>query len=507
MKNYILYICLITPFFLASTHAQTRLVEGTWINLPYQDVRNKYMNPAHVDCTNPLFWEQKIKEYSEMGMSYLVIMAIANDQKSYYPSRFMNPAYPSDRESPVEAIMRSADKYNMNVFLSSGWAIDQDDDLRNPEIRNIQLQIMKEAAQLFANHKSFFGWYLPVEDSMEPILSDHAVDAVNTLAQEARSLTPEAQIMISPYGLCNADIQNKKFGDQIKKLKVDIIAYQDEVGCVREPMPMKRMKEHFKILGDIHKETNIRFWANVESFTWEKETNSRESALIPAAFPRYLSQIAGVSQAGVEKILSFSIYGLYDNPHSEMPIGQPYYAAKAYKDYMDWKQKRGRWQVLEEIFKNNLSHDAVGKKITYFTYPDKKYNKGNLLDRKFGQENYELDSWLGFKDGVMEVMIDLGSKEKIKNLVARFLHYKKASIHLPSMVDFYVSDNGKDFIKAKTIAMESSGNDLHDCWIDIALAEELDVKGRYVKIVATGKDQFWIFCDEILVNAKTDKNR
>lgn len=40
---------------------------------------------------------------------------------------------------------------------------------------------------------------------------------------------------------------------------MDIIAYQDEVGCVREPMPMQRMKENFKLLNTIHKEAGIRF--------------------------------------------------------------------------------------------------------------------------------------------------------------------------------------------------------------------------------------------------------
>ena len=136
-----------------------------------------------------------------------------------------------------------------------------------------------------------------------------------------------------PQKICRTD----------KRLKVDIIAYQDEVGCVKANAH-ETNEENFAKLGEIHKETNIRFWANVESFTWEKRDNDRESALIPAAFPRYLSQITGVS-AGAEEVISFSVYGIFDKPDSEMPIRQPCYSAKAYQDYMDWNSGSGQMEI------------------------------------------------------------------------------------------------------------------------------------------------------------------
>ena len=74
-----------------------------------------------MDCTAPAFWKQKIKEYSEIGLEYLVIMAVANERQAYYPSSFMKHAYPSNRQSPVEAIMEAADQYGMKVFMSCGW--------------------------------------------------------------------------------------------------------------------------------------------------------------------------------------------------------------------------------------------------------------------------------------------------------------------------------------------------------------------------------------------------
>ena len=148
----------------ASAFSQTKPVKGTWVNLTYQDVRNKYMNPAHIDYLSAGFWEKKLIEQAGMGVEYIIILAIANEGKSFYPSGFMEPAYPKGQKSPVEAIMETADRLNMKVFMSSGWAVDQDDDLRKPEIREIQQKIMNEAAEKFRHHPSFFGWYLPVED-------------------------------------------------------------------------------------------------------------------------------------------------------------------------------------------------------------------------------------------------------------------------------------------------------------------------------------------------------
>lgn len=485
--------------FSFSVTAQVKQVKGTWVNLPYQDVRNKYMNPAHVAYKSAQFWEKKITELSEFGIEYIIIMAVANEQKSFYPSDFMEPAYCKGEKSPVEAILETADTYNMKVFMSSGWAINQDDDLSIPEIKETQEKIMFEIATKFKHHKSFFGWYLPVEDTLEPYLSDYAVEAVNTLTNKARDLTPGKKIMISPYGICCTDIDSNKFEEQILKLKVDIIAYQDEVGCVREPMPMKRMKENFAKLGQIHKKTPIQFWANIESFTWEKNANDRQSALIPAAFPRYLSQMTGVSLAGAKEVISFSVYGIFDKPDSEMPIGQPCFSTKAYQDYMDWKMGKGRWKFLEVTFKGEINHDGVNKNVS----SGKQIRKMNQLTNKgLGQETIEDEEWVDFGSKKMDIVIDLDKETKINTLAGRFLHYRKQSVALPSFVHFYISNDNKEFKRVNSIAMEATKNDRFDCWIDIAITENIESSARYIKIEADNRDNDKIYCDEIFVNPK-----
>ena len=111
--------------------SEVKPITGTWINLAYQDVRNKYTNLQYFDNTDPRMWEQKVKELSDMGMEYLVFMAVANEGEAYYPSNLMPWAYSENRKSPVDAIMDAAARLGMKVFMSIGWAKDQDDYLRD----------------------------------------------------------------------------------------------------------------------------------------------------------------------------------------------------------------------------------------------------------------------------------------------------------------------------------------------------------------------------------------
>ncbi len=499
IKIIIAAILLATTSFGQSPYL-TKKVHGTFINFCYQDERNKYMNPEGVDVTSPDLWRLKMKELSDMGIEYVILMYVANEGKSFYPSEFMPHAYPDGRESPVEAIMNAADADNMKVFMSSGWAKDQDDNPRLPEIHAIQTKIMHETASLFSKHKSFYGWYLPCEDVVGPYLSQNAVDAANSLTAEAKALTPTAKVLISPYGLRSANFNNSQFADQIAKLKVDIIAYQDEIGCVVEPTPLPHMKENFKHLREVHDRTKIELWSNDESFTWEKGLNVRPSALIPGPFPRFLSQLVGVTKAKVDEVISFAITGIYDKPDSKTPIGQPVYAAKAYQDYMDWKAGKGRWPLLEASFYQNLKHDGISKPVTFINPASPLYPNGNLTDGNLGAEDNTDKSWLGFEKKDMIATIDLGSGQKINCLAARFLSYKPKNIFLPTSVEFSISDDGKTFRTLKTVPMDQALNDRYDCWIDIAAADHLNETARFVRVYAINGIGQFILSDEILVN-------
>ncbi len=248
-------------------------VTGSFMNLAYKDVRNKYINPVDSDTDDPVLWETKVRELHGMGMEYLILMEVANDGKSYYPSQLMEPQYDENKKSPVETILDEAGKLGMKVFLSTGWAQNQDDDLRIPAIKERQLQIMDEIGTLYNEKEAFYGWYLPVEDCINPIFPKHAVDVVNVLVEKAHELTPGKKTLISPYGLGLSGFDDPEYEKTLSQLKVDIIAYQDEVDCVREPTPLPELKRNWKRLRKVHDKIGIEMWANCENFTWEKGTN------------------------------------------------------------------------------------------------------------------------------------------------------------------------------------------------------------------------------------------
>lgn len=485
MKRKLLFLLLMLSSLAAK--AEVKPISGTFINFFWQDERNNYMNQRNVDQSDPQRWACKIGELHEMGVDHLIIVTVANEGLAMYPCTFMEHGYPEGRKSPVDAIMDTADSLGMKVFIGCGWARDQLDDLTDPYVIETNRHFMDELAELYSRRPSFEGWYIPVEGCFIPYLSDYAVQGVNKISAHARELTPGIKVLISPYGLFGADIENPLFEKSICDLDVDIIAYQDEVGCVREQFPMKNMKEHFRQVGEIHKKAGIEFWANIETFTWDREANNWYSTLVPAAFGRVLSQLVGVNQAGVDKVVSFIVYSLFDKPGSPYPAGQRIYANDLYNDYMAWMNGDARWKMLEEIFSGK---DFGTHKVTA--------GPQALSDGKFGWEDPNDEAWCEFEGGKMECVIDLGSKKDISKVGAHFCDYYREGVIIPQCIEVEVSNDGRHFTKVKTVTYENWPNKYLDCWTDVILADELNARGRYVKVTATSA-RGRILCSEVVV--------
>ena len=473
-------------------------VTGTFINLPYQDVRNKYTNPPHIDNTDPQMWAAKVAEMKKMGMEYLVFMSVANEQKAYYPSGLMNRHYPEWRKSPVDAIMDAAAEHGMKVFMSTGWAKDQDDNLRDPKIKGRQIQMMEELAGIYGDHPAFYGWYLPVEDCLGPVLTDYAVEAVNALTDRARELTPAAKILISPYGIFNSDFDDPRYEQQLSRLKVDIIAYQDEVGCVRERYPLTRLRENWKKLRAIHDKTGVAMWANCESFAWEKGTNDRSSALVPAPFSRFLSQQVAASAGGAEKIISFVFCGLVEDPSSPYQLGQPHWSADFYEDYMDWLAGSRDWKIMEKTYCGHIKSPAA--RLTYRTDGEEHIIDHRLCDDMTAYEDAGDSRWSHYKAGKTEIIIESDSDMKTNTVMVRMLNSHKDGIIPPSKVFLWAAeaedeDNYRLVRISDTPVFPNTG---HDAFIDYVIFDGLHLTDKYLKIEFTSGNDVYI--DEIIIN-------
>ena len=470
-------------------------ITGSWINLAYKDVRNKYTNPLEADNNDPALWEAKVREMSGMGIEYLVVMEVANDGKAYYPSQLMPLQYDPARKSPVEAILDAAAECGVKVFLSTGWAQNQDDNLRIPAIKERQLQIMDEIGTFYKEKPAFYGWYLPVEDCINPIFPKHAVDAVNALVERAHQLTPGKKTLISPYGLGLSDFTNPDYEKTLSELKVDIIAYQDEIGCVREATPLPELRENWKQLRKVHDHIGIEMWANCETFTWENGTNDRTSALIPAAYQRLLAQQVAASEGGVDRIISFMFYGIIENPESPFQLGQPEGSAQIYQDYMAWKSGDEYWKLSEAAHAGRLTNGIAPSSLAEVSLQP-------LADGMLAEEDPADSAWVKFEPGAHEIIIDLAEAGAVNKVMVRLLNYHLQGIELPEKIELYISEDAQEWNLAAVEAAPAGRNNRHDPWCDAVLFKDLDLKAPYLKVAFTSASPVYI--DEIFVNPTPD---
>ncbi len=317
----------------AARAPQSQPIKGSWISILWNDRRHAYWNDACARFTASQ-WEWAVQEAAEIGMEYLVLLSVANGGRAFYDTPLLPKARELVCENPIEALLSAADKYDVKFFLSCDFYGDWpgDEAINTPEAVRARLQMMEEIAQQYAHHKSFYGWYWSIEAYLTPYFTPAFVQYINTCSREARKLTPRAKMLTAPYNTHKA-VDDDQFARQLDGLDVDIIAYQDEVGCLR--MTPEQSARAFATLRAVHDKVPQRaLWADVETFAWEGEPNRPDSPLIPAPFARIQQQLEAVGPH-VDKVLVYQYQGIMNKPGSKAPAGHPD-ATKLYADYVQW---------------------------------------------------------------------------------------------------------------------------------------------------------------------------
>ena len=170
--------------------------------------------------------------------------------------------------------------------------------------------------------------------------------------------------------------------------------------------------------------------------------------------------------------------------------------------------QEGRWsRVVDAEF-----HLIDAKRAVKLEHPySNQYEAGGLkalIDHQRGGDNFRTGVWQGYQGVDLVATIDLGAKQRVNRLAGSFLQDQNSWIFMPSTVEFFVSDDGKQF--------RSVGQVTHQVALDDedAVLQELAVRprceARYVKMVAKnigvcpdwhpGAGQpAWIFCDEFII--------
>jgi hypothetical protein len=472
-------------------------INGTWFSIQYPDLRHKYMNPymARFSCKE---YTIKIHEMAELKMEYIVLNAVTLFNKAFYISSLL-PKWELECIDPVDTIMTAADDTGMKIFLTCEYPFDESDSITDITLMHKRIDILNEVAQKYTHHKSFYGWYFAREAYLNPVFSENFLNYCTTLTSEARKLTPMAKVLIAPFGTgqCNFD---SAYAKQLDSLPVDIIAYQDEVGCVRPGINPETTARQFEKAYKIHNQNNrIALWADIETFTWEREENNQKSALVPANFSRILAQLNAVSPF-VENILVYTAQGIIEKPDSQAPMGHPD-ATRLYIHYKEFLDRTENAKLLIQAIRGSIPHQAVGKPAHLKNQPSQLYNKGNLTNGHLPAANYTAKGWIGFHKTGLEAIVDMGKLISIYKLAAYFLQYRTAGIDLPHQLKFDISEDGIHFRKVSQIFPEIWLNSKYDSWTELIISENLNTEGRYIRIRANCSWE-WLFIGEIIVNPK-----
>ena len=171
------------------------------------------------------------------------------------------------------------------------------------------------------------------------------------------------------------------------------------------------------------------------------------------------------------------------------------------------EKETGRSDTLSASFLKKPNNYTITIKSKY----NRQYSAGGpegLIDGIKGSTNWRKGDWQGYQAQDFEAVIDLQEKKPVNSISATFLQDTRAWIILPTKVEYYISDDNKNFALVKTVE-----NTIPPQNYDLLVHEFTALPAtaaRYIKVKAynfgklpqwhqgAGDDAF-IFIDEIMV--------
>jgi len=157
-------------------------------------------------------------------------------------------------------------------------------------------------------------------------------------------------------------------------------------------------------------------------------------------------------------------------------------------------------------------HQAMGDSLKLAYEPSPWYTGGGLnalVDGRLGSTNFRDGAWQAVQGKDMEAVVDLGASTEIQELETRWFMYGNAWIFLPNSVEYFVSDDGKNWKSAGRADCKIDEKKEGEFFEPLSL-KRLNEKARYVKMVAQNHgpcptwhdapgEPSWLFCDELIV--------
>ncbi len=152
-----------------------------------------------------------------------------------------------------------------------------------------------------------------------------------------------------------------------------------------------------------------------------------------------------------------------------------------------------------------------GRTIKLLTKYSSQYTAGGdnaLIDQKEGTDNWRLGCWQGYSGEDVEAIIDLGQEIDINSIGGHFIQDQRAWIFMPTKVEYYISNNGKDFTLLQTV--DNPIDEHKDGIVTHLFSTTKPTKTRYIKMKAINRktnpswhlspgETSWLFIDEIKI--------
>jgi len=187
------------------------------------------------------------------------------------------------------------------------------------------------------------------------------------------------------------------------------------------------------------------------------------------------------------------------------------------KHFHKWRRQMLPDDVLQAAEADRVSHAAMSRPVKLAGAADPRYpgtGPQGLTDGVFGGTTLGHEC-LGFEGTDLDAVVDLEEPRAIVSLAAGFRQSVPVGVFLPKEVELAVSDDGKTFRTVARLKPPISPREKGPLNYRF-VADRLDVRGRYVRVHATNLGvipdwhpakgrKAWLFADEIMVNAKPQR--
>jgi len=156
--------------------------------------------------------ESEVKAMKDVGMKYIIVQygadwdSSSKEFISFYPNSVykVHPAFTKDGRDPIGTLMKSGEKYGVNIILGDAlvpnqWdgAPDRNlDDWTSPKMMKWRQSVIAK----YSTYKSFYGWYIPNEPNPQDFFKNNVnprifIDATEAVASTIKKANPKLMVI------------------------------------------------------------------------------------------------------------------------------------------------------------------------------------------------------------------------------------------------------------------------------------------------------------------------